>query len=528
MRYRIIYKVIFVACMLLLGFYTYIVINDSNWYFGDVVFFINTIKNGTFTTTFKLIGDGSGRFYPLTCLEFGIFKNLGDVPMLYYSLQAFKCIIFFTILTLISKEILNNYISKNNQLYDHEERYQLAKILNLIVIFSLLPLMPIATIFLDIVYAEPMLVIWLALFVLFFLYAKRKDSVVFLILSALCGNFVLYYKETSFAILVVFGIMNLVFCEKDMGKKFKIYFVTLICSSIIWLVLYYYLVYIYVSEVVYGEVRAANNTYLTAFFHYYLKEFSIVFIFLVFGIYRFVLDFKTKFIHKKDIPAANLIFDTLIFSGLVYTFAFVVLKMQSDYYHSPAIVLFYMSTLYYLANYIINGTYNNLKQLVFKPLVIAIIIYVSLAYFGNSSMKRSIKQIVTVKNLQKHHIPFLKSVLQNNTNVNIVTYAPLLSPNGKSFKDLILNGNYSYLLAFAKLYSDSVKEEIRTDEFSKINALLVENSQKKYILLSPNGVNVKDELPEDIKVTPINTNEMGIHFNISLIGQFKDIYNDNY
>lgn len=61
---------------------------------------------------------------------------------------------------------------------------------------------------------------------------------VFLVLGVVCANLALYYKETAFAMLGVFGFVHFVLDYKNSSKITKTFDVALVLSSVVWLVVY--------------------------------------------------------------------------------------------------------------------------------------------------------------------------------------------------------------------------------------------------------------------------------------------------
>ena len=505
-----IYYIIVIMCLIMFTFYLYLIIADSNWYFGDLVFFTETIKNGTPAYLFSSAAFGDGRFYPFAYLEFGVLKNLGDIPILYYLIQIVKCVLFVIALGLISREILRNIIKPKYDYADFEKRYKTAKICNILIIFGLFPLMPISMIFLEIMYPESMQVVWIGFFILFLLYGKRKNSSALLAISAICGLIMLYYKEPTFIIPITFATTNFLFNWKNISKKMKVFYVILIIFAVSWLLQYYFLVRVNVSKELYGIKISSSNTFQSTFFHYYIKEFSVLFVFLLLGIYRFSKSIKIKFAKQLDLDENRIIFDSTLYSGLAYIFAFVLLKMQSHYYHSTGIVLCYIAALYYVSDYMVNGSYKTLKQLLHRPITITIIALFFLGYFGNSSVKRTFNHILTIKNYEKHHIPLLKEVLPDSGSVTIISFNPI-----SSIKEGIkLNHAFNCFGRFAKLYSNNVILSPVLSNSKDVSKVISQNPRGKYIILAPANSNIQNQLKDLIQFKSIDITGKGIFYSI--------------
>ncbi len=156
---------------------------------------------------------------------------------------------------------------------------------------------------------------------------------VFLVLGVVCANLALYYKETAFAMLGVFGFVHFVLDYKNSSKITKTFDVALVLSSVVWLVVYALVVLAQKQ----GSGSYGDTPYnqvivmIKVVFNYILQE-----PFLFVALPCFVL-YRIYQVFVKKSPFVPLL-DSALVAALVLCAEYVALKIGDIHYLLPAYI----------------------------------------------------------------------------------------------------------------------------------------------------------------------------------------------
>ena len=123
---------------------------------------------------------------------------------------------------------------------------------------------------------------------------------------------------------------------RGINHKQKVFNYALVINVLVFLILYYFIVY---RNTVTFYSRNSNLKEVLIFSFGNLKLLYISFFFAFWRVYRFFV--------KKD--RLNLFFDSMLFSGIVYALANIILKLPLEYYYFPAVMLTLPALIYWAA-----------------------------------------------------------------------------------------------------------------------------------------------------------------------------------
>lgn len=318
MRFYFLKKISIFLWLSIVAVSCYFILNDANWILGDDKFFLRHISSGNLIDF--IVIPTAGRFYPLTYQEFNILLlcSLND-PFWYYCVSCIYFIVTALFFTLSLKELSNIYI------YSKEITCALCVFFLCCLIVS----KSVSYVFLDIIFAERNVLCHLSVFLYCYLRSIRKESLLFSLIASFFAVTSFYYKEPVFGIFVVFCLCPFVFDYKNVSKQHKVFSCIIFINVLVYCLLYYFFVYQFLVKG-YNEGRVSES--YSDNFLFLLKNNYFFILMLLFGCFRFIR--IVFFLEKK-----YLIADSLLFSGIAYFFAFVILKLNSFYYFTPIYVL---------------------------------------------------------------------------------------------------------------------------------------------------------------------------------------------
>jgi hypothetical protein len=244
-------------------------------------------------------------------------------------------------------------------------------------------------IYMYLIFPETQVIMFFAVFMFMYYRALETDKKRYYIAAAVAAMYSSYCKEPVFGAFLVIAVSNLLFRHKSQTKNEKVFHAVLIANGVLFIVLYY-LVFYRNAESFYGEVSVGIHG--LQFVLSILKRTPMLAIGIVFGVFRF-----GAMIIIKD--RNHLYYDSLLFSGIAYIFAFMLLHLDGSYYFLPAIILFLPSIVYW-TKYLYQ-TNKNHAMLVFA-LIIAICSYNS---------KSTMSDVLGACQKRKRFIPYISTLL---------------------------------------------------------------------------------------------------------------------
>jgi cell division protein FtsL len=323
-------KICIVLITVVSVFLVFVIMYKANWTFSDDHEYIRT----TAVNNYLPFEIWDSRFFPLGHIHYNlplfIFNCLGintGLPVqVHYLMISLFCVVSVLCLYFLFKKIepLPNVNHPFLSLFFACSFFMLGN--------------TFPEIFMNLIFPEAQGIMLLSLFMLMYYKALKTDIIKYYIISFIACAYNTYCKETVFVTFLVIALTNLVFRYKDISKREKIFYFTLIVNGILFLGLYYFLVYKNVTAF-YNEGRVTLDRF--QIFLSVLKENPILIIMFLFGFIRlfFVL-------FKKD--RMHLYYDCLLFSGMSYLLTYIILNLMASYYFMPSIILFLPSLVYWI------------------------------------------------------------------------------------------------------------------------------------------------------------------------------------
>ncbi|MDR0600088.1 MAG: glycosyltransferase family 39 protein [Treponema sp.] len=321
---------LFLAAFIALGVFA--IMFRANWVFGDDHIFIrSTAVNNYLTFPSYLSG---GRFYPFGHIHYNIplftFRllgiNSGLPPAAHYAVIA----LFFAVTVICLYALFDNIVEKEtgaNPLFA--------------LLFACGFFMTgraFINVFMSIIYPDTQVIALFAVFMLAYYRARETDKKRYYIAALISAVYASYCKEPVFGALLVIAASNYIFNFKGLSKREKIFHAALVLNGVLFTFLYYFLSYRnaagFYNE---GRVEVGAFRFVVSVF----AENPVLIVMYVFGIARLL-----AVLLKKD--RARMFHDTLLFAGMAYVFAYILLRLNADYYFMPAIILFLPSLVFWI------------------------------------------------------------------------------------------------------------------------------------------------------------------------------------
>lgn len=269
-----------------------------------------------------------GRFYPLDGFEYNLISLISVSPYAFYLYNLIQFIILIFILQKLLLEILGF-------------RYKNIIFLSILILI----LSPgFVTAWFRLFVPERSVLFFLIIFLYFYVLYQKEQKISYFVLGLISANIALYYKEPVFLMLGSFAFFHLVFGWKEINSKQRICDYALIASSVIFVAIYFFVVFLHKGNNLYG---ATNVNYLLQLlknlFSYALCDPLIVFLLLPLAFWRLYRIIKTK--------SSDVLYDSLLFSSFIYMLVFLKLNLPFSYHYLLPVYSFGMfAILHYIFN----------------------------------------------------------------------------------------------------------------------------------------------------------------------------------
>jgi hypothetical protein len=273
------------------------------------------------------ISPETGRFWPFGHQEFNLLRHITNTVIGYHSLRIVQLVLVCGILLLLAEEL--------------SVPVRVGLILLLLVTPSFL------ICFTGLIYAEANILFLLVCLAWFVQRFERTRSIPWALAAVISAQFLLYYKETIFLLLLGFaGTRLLLRCRKADGWEFQRLRepesrLDLCLAFLVVPFLLYYFAAMFPSF----HANYENNFHISlpGVLDAYLALDLLVWIFILVTLARGI-----QILRRKVVP--SLFWDGLAVSGLAYLAGYIVLRMASAYYLAPVdlIAILYLGRLTYL------------------------------------------------------------------------------------------------------------------------------------------------------------------------------------
>lgn len=269
-----------------------------------------------------------GRCYCLSLLEYfpvaaaDIF-SIKEKMFLMYCINSIK----IGLIVYLTKCCFNKFSS------------EIAAFIGTCVFMALFIKFGIFTTIITLTYPEFSLTLLLILFLLLYLQGVETDSAACWI-SAICMAFLsLFFKETAFAIFLIFGMARIILSHKTLSRRELRTDIFLIVLPVCYLLFFYVAVYSPKTKVFYdGLDRSFIHNLLI------ISKTNIIFIP---SVITFVVRFVLVFFMKKS----ACIFDVFMAVSVFYVFPFAYMGLAASYYFSPSLFFFVAGAVGLVARY---------------------------------------------------------------------------------------------------------------------------------------------------------------------------------
>lgn len=286
-----------------------------------------------------------GRFYPLDGYELNLLSALfGVSASVFYGFNALCVLLVAFCLRYALRVLLDSILEEEGgslaegcSLGRLSARPRFFILIDCLVLLLLL-CPSFITAWLRLFVPERMEFVFLSVFLACYAFVLRGRGARFtlfalLVLGVACANVALYYKETAFAMLGVFGFVHLALAWRTAPLRVKLFDFLLVLGSAVWLVVYALVVLAHKSgSARYGETPYNQLLVLakTAFAMVCNEPFLCVLLFALLG-YRIY-----KFLRCKS--SSSPLLDASVCAGAVLLLEYIVLRLSSPHYQLPAYI----------------------------------------------------------------------------------------------------------------------------------------------------------------------------------------------
>ena len=309
-----------------------IIMFRANWTFGDDWEYLTTTAVGKYVSPSFITNMGIGRFYPLGHIHY-------NIPLFFFRLFGQESGLpveahFATIAVCYVATILCLYV-----LFIKIEpvEYVRHKILTAAAACAFVLSKTFSDIYMRLVYAETQVVMLFSVFLLMYYMALETDNIKYYIMAGITAVYASYCKEPVFGVFWIIAVTNCLFKFNIASKKERCFYTALIVNGIIFLVAYYFLSF-KTSPSFYNQLAIDRTGW--KFFAYLFGGNPV----LLLGF--FVCSIRIFYILIKK-ERCMLYYDSTLFAGIGYIFAYMVLKLDAYYLFAPAIVLFLPSFVWW-------------------------------------------------------------------------------------------------------------------------------------------------------------------------------------
>ncbi|MDR2072556.1 MAG: hypothetical protein LBP60_03885 [Spirochaetaceae bacterium] len=375
------YPYLFVILSLLAG--VFVIMFRANWTFGDDHEYITTTAINKYVPFHYYIT--GGRFDPLGHFHYNIplfvFRLLGINSGLPVEAHFMLIALFYSLSVIC-------LFSLFNRLEPVKGHFHPAFSVFFACTFVLLN-RTFCTVFMDLIYPETQVIMLFSVFMFTYYRALETDKKRYYIAAFMVAVYNSYCKEPVFGAFLVIALSNLLFRYKNQSKREKIFYAALIANGLLFIVMYYFISFRnsvgFYNE---GRVDIRGLQFIISI----LEKTPLLIVMILFGLCRFA-----AIIIKKD--RGHLYYDGLLFAGIAYMFAYIILHLNAGYYFLPSIILFLPSLVYW-----IKYLYQTKKQYALPAFGLIMMFY----FFNAGRLSRN---VLNTWQARGKFIPYISSLL---------------------------------------------------------------------------------------------------------------------
>jgi len=313
--------------------------------------FLTTVLHGKALPLY--INASSGRFVPLENQEYNVASIFSASPLSFYLVNAVELVLTAWLLV------------KLGQIGSANRRKSLPYLVAILVMLT--PDFMIAWFRLQV--PEKTEFLLLGLFLYCYLKFQANPRFAYYAVGMVAAGTALLFKETAFVIIGAFGASHLLL-GRQLNKFNKLFDISLITLSGLWLSLYYFLMYRHRGAHVYGDTSDSGiyrtaKTLASNFLHDPVAIAGLV----------FILGIRACLLVKRNVSYP--VFDSALLASGMLCLAYLALRMGNDYYLLPIYIF-----VPYIVSIIVDET--SLRGF-FKPWIVAIFILLLISQLSFSA-----------------------------------------------------------------------------------------------------------------------------------------------
>jgi hypothetical protein len=307
----------------------WLIMYKAEWILGDDhQFLITTAVN----KNIPLLISHTGRFWPLGLFHYNILVVFSRL-LAWKEISAVAHFVLNVIMYIVSVVFLYFLFRDIEPAENKKHPYVHAFFVCFFPLFSVAFIM----VYMQCVFSETIITLLLSVFMFCYYRALKTNKTKYYIAALIAAVYSTYCKEPVFGLFAIIAFANFLFGYKRQTKRTLFFNITLLVNAVLFIVLHYNLSYRNASEFYHaGRVEQTVIQSIILIFAHTKFLFFIVFLFF-FRLFSVVV--------KKD--RDHLYYDSLLFAGIGYIGAFILLHLQHRYYFFPSVILSLPSFVYW-------------------------------------------------------------------------------------------------------------------------------------------------------------------------------------
>jgi hypothetical protein len=322
----------------------------------------------------------------------------------------------------------------------------------------------------SLIFPETQLTMLLSVFMFCYYKALKTDKTKYYIPALMAVLYASYCKEPIFGVFLIIALVNLIFRYKKQTKKEKMFNFLLILNAVIFILLYYFLSFKKTTGF-YNTGRVESGIFQLAV-SIFLDTKILILVFLM-GFNRLFCIFV-----KRD--KNHLYYDSLLFSGMGYVLAYIVLKLKSGYYFFPAVVLSLPSICYWV------------KYLFEKKIIHTIYLLFMITIICAFNFSDEVHDVKGVIEKRQEFIPYIRDLAKEyNGGKTFIWYESDNAVTNNTFYKAVRSWRKSTENAFLNYVNKSGKEYF-------IVSQMIESLDKNIVFFYPEDNDQGQPMPDSL------------------------------
>ena len=407
-------SVCYFLVLILISVLAYIILLDADWSlmnYGDDQQLLCSTVQGNLSHGWM----GIGRLCPLGLLDYSILLIFNDAP------TALHHFLFNVIVMAVSILLLFRILYREGK--------------NRGISLFFLIILSMASGFLKIhmtcICPERFIFFLQAIYMYFWWKGSKEQSLIYYFVAWFVISYSIFTKEPIFGMVLAISLTNLIFGWDKLTQKDKIFHIAQIMSSLVfvWIYLFAFVHTNMSFGSMYGGAFSSKKDLLDTIRFFFFQE-PFLLLMLLMTIARVYMILK-----KSD--KSCLYTDSLLFGGMAYVFAYVLMRMNSFYYVIPGIV-FSLPAFSYWCGYFWKKKIN----VAFSIMVVCAVSMIPSVYHTRNNVLKTYE-------CRKNDMPFVDEIVDsylNGKKLYIFTNGVSLEKFNKYDRHLVTCGYRSWMI----------------------------------------------------------------------------------